>query len=74
MTSDNRDIAAAWSYHTFTNHTQQSVYSNAHYMDFDNQPRPFKIYRNLESVPLPSGLESSGAPALDCLGATTAPE
>ena len=74
MTSDNRDIAAAWSYHTSTNHTQQSVYSNAHYMDFDNQPRPFKIYRNLESVPLPSGLESSGVPALDCLGATTAPE
>jgi len=71
MTSGNRDIAAAWSYHTSTNHTQRSVYSNAHYMDFDNQPRPFKIYRNLESVPLPPGRESSGIPALDCLGVTT---
>ena len=71
MTSDNRDIAGAWSYHTSTNHTQRSVYSTAHYMDFDNQPRPFKIYRNLESVTLPSGLESSGVPALDCLGGTT---
>jgi SagB-type dehydrogenase family enzyme len=43
-------------------------------MDFDNQPRPFKIYRNLELVPLPSGLGSSGVPALDCLGASTTPE
>ena len=68
MTTRNRDIAAAWGYHTATNHTERSVYNSSHHMDFDNQPRPFKIYRDLEAVTLPSGLEPSGTLALDCLG------
>ena len=74
MTNRNRDIAAAWKYHTDTNHTQRSVYNGSHYMDFDNQPRPFKIYRGLEAVPLPSGLGTRGTPALDCLGSNSSHE
>ena len=68
MTNRNRDIAAAWKYHTDTNHSQVSVNSGPRGLDWDNQPRPFKIFRDLEAVALPSGLEPSSTSALDCLG------
>jgi SagB-type dehydrogenase family enzyme len=43
----------ALEYHRLTKHSVASVQSNRHYLDWDNQPLPFKIYSGLEPIPLP---------------------
>ena len=68
----NRDIDAAWNYHNGTKHSYESIRANRHYLDWENQPMPFKIYSNLEPIPLPEHLSSSGMPALMALSASGA--
>ena len=63
----NREIEAAWNYHNGTKHSYQSIRTNRHYLDWENQPMPFKIYSNLEPIPLPQHLSSSGMPALEAI-------
>jgi SagB-type dehydrogenase family enzyme len=60
----NREIDRAWSYHNGTKHSYQSIRTNPHYLDWGNQPIPFKIYPGLEPIPLPQNFSSSGMPAL----------
>jgi hypothetical protein len=43
-------------YHERTKHSLASVRSGARGLDFDNQPLPFKIYPDLQAVPLPTDL------------------
>ena len=52
--SRNRDTRAALAYHEATKHSERSVRSSAHVLDWANQPLPFKIYRDLEPIPLPA--------------------
>jgi SagB-type dehydrogenase family enzyme len=66
----NREIDAAWNYHNGTKHSYQSIRANRHYLDWENQPMPFKIYTGLEPLALPEHLASSGLPALAAIGAT----
>ena len=63
----NRETDAAWQYHNGTKHSYQSVRTSPHYLDWDNQPIPLKIYSALEPIPLPEHLSSSGAPALSAI-------
>lgn len=65
----NRDIQAAWQYHNSTKHSWHSVHNTAHYLDWNNQPMPFKVYPRLEGEKLPTELTSSGTPAVVALGA-----
>ena len=65
--SKNRNIEAAWSYHNSTKHSWHSVHTASHYLEFDNQPTPFKIYRQLEGIRLPTDLPSSDVSALKSL-------
>jgi SagB-type dehydrogenase family enzyme len=65
--SPNRHIEAAWRYHNGTNHSWHSVHTDAHSLDWSNEPRPFKFYPGLEGEKLPTDLTSSGASALDAL-------
>jgi SagB-type dehydrogenase family enzyme len=65
----NRQIEAAWDYHNATKHSYESIRRNAHYLDWDNQPVPFKIYADLPAIPLPADLSSSGVPALLAISA-----
>lgn len=69
----NREIEAAWAYHNGTKHSYQSIRTNAHYLDWENQPIPFKIYPRLEPIPLPQHLSSSGMPALSAISAIGGP-
>ena len=69
----NRDLDATWAYHNGTKHTYQSIRTNPHYLDWENQPIPFKIYSGLEPIPLRRQLSSSGMPALAAIAAITAP-
>jgi SagB-type dehydrogenase family enzyme len=63
----NREIKAAWDYHNGTKHSHQSIRANQHYLDWENQPVPFKIYPKLEPIALPEHLSSSDVPALQAI-------
>jgi SagB-type dehydrogenase family enzyme len=63
----NADVRAAWAYHEATKHSQESVRSSRHFLDWPNQPLPFKIYTTLEPSPLPREFVPSAAPALDAI-------
>ena len=65
----NHEINAAWDYHNATKHSYQSIRTNPHYLDWENQPIPFKIYSKLEPIPLHPQLSSSGMPALSAIAA-----
>src|SRR5213083_1227577 len=66
---NNRDIAAAWEYHDGTKHSYASIRRNTHRLDWNNQPIPFKIYRDLEPIPLPRDFSLSGVPGLQAVAA-----
>ena len=69
----NRSIDAAWKYHNGTKHSYESIRANRHYLDWDNQPLPFKIYSQLEPIPLPEHLSSTGMPALEAISVRGTP-
>jgi len=60
----NLDIQAGWGYQNATKHSHHSVRTNPHFLDWANQPLPFKIYPKLDLVPLPREFRESGVPAL----------
>ncbi len=68
----NREIAAAWAYHNGTKHSYESIRRSPHYLDWENQPLPFKIYPKLERIPLYPHLSSSGMPALSAIASAGA--
>jgi SagB-type dehydrogenase family enzyme len=51
---------AALRYHEETKHSSYSVRTVPHFLDWENQPLPFKICEGVESVPLPA-VDSIGA-------------
>ncbi|MGH9603106.1 MAG: SagB/ThcOx family dehydrogenase [Terriglobales bacterium] len=63
----NRDLDAAWKYHNNTKHSQWSVRNNAHFLDWANQPLPFKIYPELAPIPLPREAPQTGVAALSAI-------
>ena len=60
----NRDLQATWAYHDGTKHSYQSIRTNRHYLDWENQPIPFKIYSKLEPISLPQHLSRDGGQVL----------
>ncbi|MCZ6750681.1 MAG: hypothetical protein O7E51_02500, partial [Acidobacteria bacterium] len=72
----NRDLEALWGYHNTTKHSYQSVRTNAHYLDWNNYPYPFKIYSDLDPIPLPREWAGSDAGAFSVIASpgTTAAE
>ena len=63
----NRNPEAAWSYHDATKHSYSSIRTNPHFMDWSNQPLPFKIYPTLEPMRLPGELRQTGVAALSAI-------
>jgi SagB-type dehydrogenase family enzyme len=70
---NNRQTEAAWTYHDTTKHSYQSIRTNRHYLDWENQPLPFKIYSGLAPISLPQNLSSSGIPALSAIATVPPP-
>ncbi len=64
---NNRDIHAAWKYHDGTKHSYWSIRNNPHFLDWANRPLPFKIYPQIESVPLPRDVSQTGVAALSAI-------
>jgi SagB-type dehydrogenase family enzyme len=63
----NRDIQAAWKYHEDTKHSYLSIRNNPHFLDWANRPQPFKIYPDIEPLPLPRDLPHTGVAALSSI-------
>ena len=66
---DNRDLEATWAYHDGTKHSLESIHGDPHYMDFGNQPLPFKIFSDLEPISLPQDFPSSEVGTLSAISA-----
>ena len=64
--AENRNTEAAWTYHETTN-SYASIRANPHFLDWANQPLPFKIYSTLELLRLPGKLRSTGVAALSAI-------
>src|SRR5579863_9249535 len=64
----------AWDYHNQTKHSPESVRRNAHFLDWANRPLLFKIYTDLEPIPLPQDLPQSGVAALSAIASPGIPE
>ncbi len=67
---NNRDLEAAWAYHSRTKHSFWSVRQNAHYLDFPNKPLPFKTYPTLDPIPLPRETPRLEISALEAISVT----
>jgi len=63
----NSNLDAAWRYHNDTKHSYQSIRSNPHYLDWRNQPQPFKVYPKLDAIPLPRQVPQTGMAALSAI-------
>ncbi len=63
----NRDTAATREYHEATKHSERSVRTSGHFLDFENQPLAFKIYRDLEAIPLSQHFPGNDLPALEAI-------
>ncbi len=63
----NRDIEEILKYHEDTKHSEWSVRASQHTLDWANQPAPFKVYQDLEPIPLLRDLPDAGVPALEAI-------
>jgi len=63
----NRNTEAAWRYHNQTKHSVASLRANRHYLDWATKPMPFKVYPDLEPIPLPRELPPSSVAALSAI-------
>src|SRR5713101_53450 len=61
------DANAMWEYHNLTKHSYASIRADRHYLDWSNQPSPFKIYRSIDPIPLPVDFASTGKSALEAI-------
>jgi len=71
---DNHHTEAALAYHNATRHSYASVRANPHFLDFANQPLPFKIYPSLEPSRLPSEMRQTGVAALSAIAESVSAE
>jgi SagB-type dehydrogenase family enzyme len=63
----NKEIRYALDYHEATKHSETSLMTSRHYLDFDNKPIPFKIYLELPSISLPVNFPTPEVNALTCI-------
>ena len=70
----NLDIQAGWNYHNATKHSRRSVRTNPHFLDWANQPLPFKIYPKLDLIPLSGELRQIDTPVLRTLSEVSHPD
>jgi len=69
----NSNLDAAWRYHNTTKHSYASVHNNLHFLDWVNQPFPFKAYTALDPLPLPREVRQTGVAALSAMAESIHP-
>jgi SagB-type dehydrogenase family enzyme len=66
-------LEAAAEFHQRTKHTWQRIRANSRGLDWGNHPFPFKLYPDLEPLPLPRQLPESSVPATQVLAGQLSP-
>ncbi len=66
-TMANADVARIRAYHDGTKHSLASIRASGHRLEWDIMPRPFKVYPELDAMPLPRELTTAPRPALVAL-------
>ncbi len=69
----NDDGFAARAFHEATKHSLESLHAEPHFLDWDNMPAPFKVYRGLAVEPLPEAGGPCGHSVLEAIRATAPP-
>jgi SagB-type dehydrogenase family enzyme len=69
----NDDGFAARAFHEATKNSLESMHAEPHFLDWDNLPEPFKVYRGLAVESLPASEEPSGSSVLKAIRATGPP-
>jgi hypothetical protein len=67
QSSPNRDTSYALNYHEATKHSEISLRTSAHYLDWGNKPSQFKIYEGLTSIALPKNFPRPEAEPLSAI-------
>ncbi len=70
----NHNIQAMWHYNEATAHSPESVRAGGHYLDWANRPLPFKIYLDIDPIPLPNDWPASNVTALSVICPAAQPE
>ncbi len=65
MSNSNTQVAKE--YHEATKHSEISVRSSPHVLDWENKPKSFKIYASLPQKPLPSNFPLPSLNTLECV-------
>lgn len=55
--------AVARAFHQATKHSFASIRRRGHFLDWENQPHPFKVYEGLPEAPLPAGSPAAAGAA-----------
>jgi SagB-type dehydrogenase family enzyme len=63
----NKDLQAAWHFHNGTKHPNGYLLDGFHRFDPINRPMLFKIFPDLDPIPLPLDLNQQGMPALEAI-------
>ena len=72
--SGNLNTDAAWAYHNATKHSYAGIRANPHFLDWANQPLPFKIYPSLEPLNLTNEIRQTGVAAFSAIAESIPPE
>jgi SagB-type dehydrogenase family enzyme len=65
--TENHNPEATWIYHEATKHSYISIRANSNFLDWANQPLPFKIYPTLEALRMPGEIRQTGVAALSAI-------
>ena len=70
----NSNLEAAWNYHNAPKHSYASVHNNLHFLDWHNQPLPFRAYTTLDPLPLLREVRQTGVAALSAIAESIRPD
>jgi len=70
----NNNIETAWYYHNGTKHPNGILLSRPHHYDPTHRPIPYKIYKEIYTVALPSLKSPTNFPALKAISVNIKPE
>ncbi|MFQ5838903.1 MAG: SagB/ThcOx family dehydrogenase, partial [Thermoplasmata archaeon] len=66
----NSDVEVAKEYHTATKHSPISIRMSLHSLDWPNKPLPFKVYKRLQTVTLPTDFSKPSMSTLEAISST----
>jgi SagB-type dehydrogenase family enzyme len=66
----NDDGTAARAFHEATKHSFESLHREPHFLDWDNLPTPYKVYKGLPLEPLPAGTDAAGVSVIEAVRAS----